>query len=225
MAVDTGIYGQIRPFKMQDPYESTGKALALRKMQRQYTIEDDIAQAGAETGGDPERMAQALLQKGHYQPAIQLRQQAAALDKEKRLAGNAEVERKLKLAEAAGSDAMMLDTTYRQALQKAGGDRQAAVLAVQPIYQQARQKWASLGTNLPESFDPDVNFSYIGQAKEAINYLKTLSPDVKYQDTGGTLQPVNTNPNAGPIGPLTGAQPIPKTTPPQAPTELARYQA
>lgn len=225
MAVDTSIYGQIKPFTMADPYESAGKALALKQMQRKYTIEEDIAKAGAETGGDPERMAQALLQRGHYQPALQLRQQAAALKKEERLAGNAEVDRKLKLAEAAGSDAMMLDTTYRQALQRAGGDRQAALAAVQPIYQQARQKWAAMGTNLPESFDPDVNFSYIGQAKEAIQYLKTFSPEIRYQDTGGEITPVNTNPNAGPVGPLPGVKPLPKTSAPQAPTELARYQA
>jgi hypothetical protein len=224
MPVDTGIYSNIRPFTMADPYESAAKVMALRSAQKKYTLEDDVAQAASETGGDPERMAQALLSKGHYQPAMQLRTQAASLDKERRLAGNAEVDRKLKLAEAAGSDAMMLDTTYRQALQAAGGNREQALAAVAPIYQQARQKWAGMQVNLPESFDPDVNFSYIGQAKEAIQYLKTLAPEIQMTDTGGSITPTNRNPLAGPVGPLAGAQSIQKTPAPAAPTELARLQ-
>jgi hypothetical protein len=222
MAVDTGIYGQIRPFTMGDPYESAGKVLAIKDAQRKFTLEDDIAAAGAASGGDPEKMASALLEKGHYGPAIQLRGQAASLDKEKRLAKNAEIEQKLKLAEAAGSDAMMLDQVYRQALQQFGGDRASAVSSVQLTYQQARQKWASMGVNLPESFDPDQNFSYIGQAKEAIQYLKTLAPEVVMTDTGGSVTPMNKNPMAGPVGPMAGSTPTPKTATPAAPTELSR---
>jgi hypothetical protein len=93
---------------------------------------------------------------------------------------------------------------------------------VQPVYSQVRQRWAGMGHNLPESFDPDANFAGIGQAKEAIQYLKTLAPSVHMTDTGGSITPTNTNPLAGPVGPLAGAQPIAKTAPPGAPTELNR---
>ncbi len=225
MPLDTSIYNSVRPFSMGDPLESAGKALALRDAQRKFTLEDDLAAAGAASDGDPEKMAQELMARGHYAPAIQLRSQAATLDKEKRLAANADLDRKLKLYEAAGSDAMALDGVYRQALQQAGGDRNRAVEAVTPVYQQARQKWAGLGVQLPEVFDPDANFAHIGQAKEALQYLKTLAPDIKMTDAGGQIVPTNVNPNAGPIGPISGATPIPKTAPPSAPTELARYQA
>jgi hypothetical protein len=179
MAIDTSIYQNVRPFTMADPYESAGKALALRAMQKKYTIEDDIAQIGSETGGDPTRMAQALLAKGHYQPAIQLRSQAATLEKEQRLAKNAEIEQKLKLAEAAGSDAMALDAAWRQTLQASGGNPQTALVQMQNIYGQVRQKWKGLGHELPEQFDPDANFASIGQAKESVQYLKTLGEPKK----------------------------------------------
>ena len=225
MPIDTSIYNNVRPFTMTDPYESAGKALALQIAQRKFTLEDDISRAGAESGGDPERMAAALLAKGHYQPALQLRSQAATLGKEQRLSRNADVDHKLKIAEATGSDAMMLDQVYRQALQSSGGNRDAAMQAAQAAYQPVRDKWAQLGNQLPDQFDPDANFAFIGQAKEAIQYLKTLAPEVAMQDTGGTVTPINKNPLAGPVGPLAGSQPMQKTAAPAAPTELARYQA
>lgn len=224
MAVDTSIYNNVRPFTMADPYESAAKVMALRDAQRKFTLEGDLAQAGAASGGDPEKMAQALMSKGHYAPAIQLRSQAATLEKERRLSRNAEVDHKLKITEAAGSDAMMLDSVYRTALQRAGGNPQAALAAVQPIYQQAREKWKGMGVELPEAFDPDQNFAFIGQAKEAIQYLKTTQPEVRMTDTGGAITPMNVNPNAGPVGPLQGASPIQKTPAPATPTELSRLQ-
>jgi hypothetical protein len=201
MAIDTSIYNNVRPFTMADPYESAGKALALRAMQKKYTIEDDIAQAGSESGGDPERMAQALLAKGHYQPAIQLRSQAATLAKEQRLAGNAEVERKLKLAEAAGSDAVALDAAWRQTLQAAGGNPQTALAQIQPIYGQIRAKWAQMGHNLPEQFDPEANFASIGQAKESVQYLKTLAPENKPTELARLIAERNALPEGHPDRP------------------------
>lgn len=164
---------------MSDPYESAGKALALREMQKKYSIEDDIAQIGAASGGDPEKMSQALLERGHYQPALQLRSQAASLKKEQRLTENAEIDRKLKLAEAAGSDAIALDAAWRQTLQAAGGNPQAALQQMQNIYGQVRQKWKGLGYELGEQFDPDANFASIGQAKESVHYLKSLADPKK----------------------------------------------
>lgn len=225
MAVDTSIYNNVRPFTMGDPFESAGKVLALKDAQRKFTLQDDVAEAGAASGGDPEKMAALLLERGHYGPAIQLRSQAATLAKEQRLASNAELDRKLKVAEAVASDAMTLDQVYRQALQSNGGDNVAAAATLQPIYQQVRAKWAGMGQELPEAFDPDANFASIGQAKEAINYLKTLAPDIRMTDTGGQIVPTNVNPQAGPVGPLAGAKPIQKSAGPAGPTDLAKLRA
>jgi hypothetical protein len=176
VGIDTSIYNNVRPFTMGDPVESAGKVMALQQMQKRFSMEDDIAAAGAASGGDPAKMAQALMSRGHYEPALKLQSTAATLAKEKKLAANAEIDGKLKLAEAAGSDALALDQVWRQSLQEAGGNPQMALQRVTPIYQQIRQKWASMGQELPENFDPDRNFASIGQAKEAVQYLKTLAP-------------------------------------------------
>jgi hypothetical protein len=177
MGVDTSIYGNIRPFTMGDPMGEAGKIMGLQQAQRKFMMEDAISQAGASSGGDPAKMAQILMSKGQYEPAIKLQGQAASIDKEKRLGAAADTDRKLKIAEAAASDAIALDHVWRQSLEQAGGNRQAAMMAVQPFYQQMGSKWAQLGMQMPEQFDPDANFASIGQAKEAIQYMKTLTPE------------------------------------------------
>jgi hypothetical protein len=207
MPVDTSIYSNIRPFTMESPLDSASKALAYTHAKRQYTMDQDVSDIAASTGGDPEKMSQALMAKGHYQPAMALQGQASKLKKE-------DLDRELKLYEAIGSDAMMLDSAWKQALQQSGNDKNAAIAKIQPVYDQVRQKWAEHGKKMPDQFDPDKNFSGIGMAKEAIQYLKMQAPSVHMTDTGGAITPMQTNPMAGPVGPLAGAQPIPKTVPP-----------
>jgi hypothetical protein len=205
--IDASIYGNIRPYTMESPIDSASKALAFADARKKYTMDQDIQDAAGQTGGDPAKMSQALMARGHFAPAMQLQTQAAAQKK-------AQIDQQLKINEAVASDAMTLDQIWRQTLQATGGNREAALQKVQPVYSQVRQRWAGMGHSLPESFDPDANFAGIGQAKEAIQYLKTLAPDVKMTDTGGSITPTNTNPLAGPVGPLAGAQPIPKTEAP-----------
>jgi hypothetical protein len=218
MPIDTSIYGQQRQFQMESPYESATKAMQFRQAQKQYRLDDAVEIAGRDSGGDPEKMAQALMAQGHYEPALKLRGQAQT---QKR----ADVEQKLKLAEAAGSDSMALDTVWRQALQESNGDQTAALQRVEPIYQQTRAKWAQLGHQLPDRFDPDANFAGIGNAKEAVQYLKSLAPDIVMTDTGGSMTPVNRNPLAGKVGPYAGGESIPKTPAPQAaPNSVREYE-
>jgi hypothetical protein len=219
MAIDTSIYQNVRPFTMADPYESAGKALALRSMQKKYTLEDDIAQIGAETGGDPAKMAQALLAKGHYQPAIQLQTQAAALRKEQ--AG---------VLQAEQSRFASLLPVLRNELARVGDDAGLAQLRMKTstlaqgfTSPQFQQMLTSMAQEIPERFDPRWQQQ---QLMTADDLLKRLTPEVRYTDTGGVLTPVQTNPNApGGLGVVPGAQPIQKTAAPQAPTELARYLA
>ena len=168
MPVDTSIYGNIRPFTMEDPAESAAKAYALRDAQRKYRLERDVQDAAISTGGDPALMSKSLMSKGHVAPAMQLQGEAAKQRK-------AQVDEQLKLSEAVASDAMMLDQTWRQALQESGGDKVTALAKVQPIYGNVRAKWAQMGKKLPDAFDPDQNFAGIGAAKEAIQYLKTIA--------------------------------------------------
>jgi hypothetical protein len=185
--IDASIYGNIRPYTMESPIDSASKALAFADARKKYTMDQDIQDAAGQTGGDPAKMSQALMARGHFAPAMQLQAQAAAQKK-------AQIDQQLKINEAVASDAMTLDQIWRQTLQATGGNKEAALQKVQPVYSQVRQRWAGMGHNLPESFDPDANFAGIGQAKEAIQYLKTLAPDVKMTDTGGSITPTNTNP-------------------------------
>jgi hypothetical protein len=46
-----------------------------------------------------------------------------------------------------GSDAIALDQTWRQALQKNGNNAQAAMAEIQPVYNQVRARWA--GSAMP----------------------------------------------------------------------------
>jgi hypothetical protein len=219
MAIDTSIYNNVRPFTMADPYESAGKALALRAMQKKYTIEDDIAQAGAETGGDPTRMAQALLAKGHYEPALKLQAQAAALRKEQ--AG---------VLQAEQSRFASLLPVLRNELARVGDDAglaqlrmKTATLAQGFTSPQFQQMLTSMAQEIPERFDRNWQQQ---QLMTADDLLKRLTPEIRYTDTGGALTPIQTNPNApGGLGVVPGAQSIQKTVAPQAPTELARYLA
>lgn len=218
MPLDASIYAQQRPFRMDDPMKGVGEMLQLRQAQRQFSIEDDINAAGQESGGDPEKMAQALMKRGRYEPALKLKGQADTQKRE-------EVAQRLKLAEAAGSDSIALDTLWRQALQESGGNRDAALQRVQPIYQQVNSKWAQMGFAGPDTFDPDANFANIGQAKEISAHLKSLAPDIVMTDTGGSMTPVNRNPLAGPVGPYAGSQSIPKTAAPaQPPSAVKEYE-
>jgi hypothetical protein len=199
MAIDTSIYNNVRPFTMADPYESAGKALALRAMQKKYTIEDDIAQAGAESGGDPERMAQSLLAKGHYEPALQLRQQAASLRKEQ--AG---------VLQAEQSRFASLLPVLRNELARVGDDAglaqlrmKTATLAQGFTSPQFQQMLTSMAQEIPAKFDPNWQQQ---QLMTADDLLKRLAPNVTLANAGDKLVPYNTNPNApGGLGPVAGA--------------------
>lgn len=52
--------------------------------------------------------------------------------------------------------------------------------------------------------------------EQGLKALEAFAPKVSMSDTGGSLQPVNTNPLAGVIGPLAGAAAISKTATPDA---------
>jgi hypothetical protein len=219
MTVDTSIYGRLREFKLEDPMEIQAKALELRKAQKGARLDRDIEELGRETGGDPEKMSAGLLSRGHYEPAMKLRSQAAAQKK-------AQLDEHLKIVEAVGGDAMTLDTMYRQALQESGGNREAAITRVQPVYAQVASKWTKLGHQMSPQFDPDETFSAIGQAKERAAYLKSLHPE--FGSPTNAINPANGQPElyqppkgAG-QGRFLGVQPAAS---PAQPTELARYQA
>lgn len=222
MAIDASIFGQIRPYTMADPMETKAKALQIQAAEQQMTeqkrrfqMEDDLSSALSEAGGDYTKASTLLAQRGRGQAALTLQDKANAQRK-------AQIEEKLKIAEAMGSDAIALDSVWRNALSQAGGNREAAMAAISPVYSGIVQKWAGMGHALPEQFDPDKNFAGIGQARELTAYLKNIAPSVHMTDAGGRIVPTNTNPAAGPVGPLAGVNPIAKTADPAKPTELAR---
>lgn len=236
MALDPSIPLQVRPFKLDDPLDKYGKLLALKGAQRQFTMEEDIEAAARESGGDLGRMAQNLMGRGQFNQAMQINQQLAQnrrLDLQERQANRKfereEIEHGLKMAEAGGADAIALDTMWRQALEEAGGDPIIAVTKVQPAYSQIRQKWLNLSPDLaqtlPEGFDPEANFALIGQAKQSMEYLKSLrdqygSPVNAVNPETGQTELYAPGKNGQPgrfLGVAPGAAPAPQT-------ELARLQ-
>lgn len=235
MALDPSIALQVRPFQLDDPLEKYGKVLAIKGAQRQFTMEDDIAQAAQATNGDPGQMADELMRRGQFTPAMQLRNQQqnqqrlnVADQREQRKFTREETEHALKLAEAGANDGIMLDQLWNQALKNSGGDPIAAVTEIQPVYSQVRQKWAQLGngkTNLPEAFDPDQNRASIGQAKNFQEYLKSQRPEfgapVNAIDPA-TGKPGLYQPNKNGDGRFIGVEPAAS---PAQPTELARLQS
>lgn len=174
MAADASIYSQVRPFAMEDPYAREAKTLQIEgarqqveEQRRKFTMEDDLSKALSESGGDLTKASTLLASRGRGTAAIQLGDKAAAQKK-------ADVEQKLKLAEAAASDGIAMDAVWRQAVQKAGGNEQAALAAVTPIWNDMRARWAGMGHQLPEGFDPQRNLASAGQAKGVATYLKSL---------------------------------------------------
>lgn len=223
MAADASIYGQIRPFTMEDPLTHTARALSIRNAQlqnqeaeRRFTLEDDISGALTRSGGDLGMASRDLAARGRGTAALSLREKAATVDK-------TQVETHLKILEAASSDGIALDAAYRQALQANGGDQAKAIAAIQPTYNEIRSRWAPKGVNLPEQFDPVKNLAGVGQAKEQAQYLKTLVPHygapVTATDASG--KPVLVQPSSTGGAPRT----VEGVTPRDNPTELARLMA
>lgn len=223
--IDTGIYGNVRQFAMPDPLDQAGKAMALQAnslavqdAQRKFSLEDDISKALSSTGGDYGKAADLLATQGRGTAAIQLKDKANAQRK-------VDIEEKLKMAEAVGSDAIALDSAYREALTRNGGDQTKALAEVTPVYQQVRAKWAQMGQQLPEQFDPVANFAGIGQAKELTKYLEgirqkfgTPVPATNPQGKPDLYQPSET----GGQGRYLGVTPAAK---PNEPTKLSQLQS
>lgn len=167
--VDAGIYRNIRPFQMSDPMDQAAKfmtmqnaGMSMEKNRRALQTDDDIKAAGMASGGDPTKLVSELMSRGQVGPATELQGKLTTQQKQ-------QLEMKLKIAEATGSDALGLDAAYRNAA--AQGGPEAAIQAITPMYQQIRQKWAGLGVQLPEQFDPVQNQAGIGQAKDAARYF------------------------------------------------------
>ena len=86
MGVDVSIYQGVQP--AANPFDTASKALAFKDAQRRFLLEDALTEAGAESGGDPEKMAARLMSRGHVAPALQIRKTAAD---EKKAAGEAQL--------------------------------------------------------------------------------------------------------------------------------------
>jgi hypothetical protein len=219
MAIDTSIFNNVRTFSMEDPYSSAAKILQLRQAQRQMQSQEDVEAAGAASGGDPEKMAQALLAKGHYEPAMKLRAQSVAMKKEQAGLLAEEQKRLLSLVPSMRDALARVNDDPGLAAYRQGLSNLAQTFTTPQLQQQILQGIQQI----PARFDPTWKQQ---QLMTADDVLKRLTPDIKYTDTGGALTPVQTNPNApGGLGPVPNAQPIQKTAAPAAPTELARYQA
>lgn len=172
--VDSSIYGNVKQFTMESPLAQATQGLQVQALQqnvqegqRKFQLEDDISKSLADSGGDLTKASTLLATRGRGTAALMLRDKASAEEK-------AKMEKTLKLSEAAASDGIALDAAYRQALAKAGGNEQAALQEIQPVYAEVRSKWSQMGHQMPETFDPVKNIAGIGQAKEVAQYLKGL---------------------------------------------------
>lgn len=236
MPIDPSIALQVKPFTLNDPLDQYGKMLAVKGAQRQFTMEDEVANAARSTNGDPGAMATTLMQRGQFAPAMQLRAQAqhqAQIDvqnkREERKFSNEEIEHNLKLAEWGGQQSVTLDSMWQDALAKHNGDPIPALAEIQPTYTQIRNQAMQVSkgkAQLPEAFDPDLNKANIGNAKNAVEYLK--SQQDKYGAPTSAVNPKTGQPElfqpakTGGEGRWLGVQPA--ATPGQPP-ELAKLMA
>lgn len=245
MALDPSIPLRVNPVQINDPLDQYGKMMALKGAQRQYTLEDDIAQSAQMTNAEPGAMADELLRRGHAGPALQLRAQkqhgeqlALANKREDRRAvweGQDHAikmdEHRIKVAQESADDSLMLHELWTQSQKESGGDPIMAVTKVQPVWTQIRNKWIqrdpTAGDRLPEGFDPDKNYANIGQAHNLVDFLKSQHP--KYGAATDAVNPATGKPDLyqppaenATEGRFLGVAPAAK---PAQPTELNRLMA
>lgn len=210
---DPTIYSQIRPFTMSDPIENAAKLytlqnaqLGIEKTQRALRAEDDVKRAVMSAGGDPEVASANLMNVGRVTEALGMRK---SLREEQK----ADLERKIQQAKLSGNAAMGLDAQFQTLLRQNGGNRDAAVAAMQPIWERTA---ADLGYKQPGAFDPDANMAHIGGAERAGAYLTSLLPhfNAPTAAVGADGKPVlvQTDQRGGPARTVSGfAPPVPGT--------------
>lgn len=214
MALDPSIPLQIKPIQLQDPVEQYARGMTLSNLAlqneqatRQYKMDLDTETAFREAGGDPEKAQQALMQRGLYKPAMALAKQANEQKKADLQAQ--ELQGKVTNQRAGGAVGEILalrdnpsDEAIMESIQRHRDVPQVAQLGQQILSVQDLGARKNMFTQM---------LMAMPGGREA---LQAISPKVDYKSAGATLQPVQTNPLAGPVGPAQGMAPIPVTEQP-----------
>ena len=237
MPLDASILNGLRPIDAGSPFEGYRNALALQQgmsqnAMSQYALakaqrEDRIAaeSENALRGADfstPEGRRRALNSLAPVNPRMALEYQGKFLDQDTKEAAlgktRAETAEKLTKQAAALIAGAKTDQEMDQAFQFWARGNQEAANVARTQYLNARQSGAQvadLAPRIASMFSEDV-----------LKQIKAFAPEVKPQDVGGTVQFVNTNTLAGPVGPMHGVNALTKTITPgeQLTDERARSE-
>lgn len=215
---NVSIYGMLRPGiqleRQPSPFEDAGQLLTLRQLMQQGALSDlqrgrletDIEEEGAfksalRNAPDPSKVSIAELYR-----ASPTRAQAFArsnLETEKTAAETA-----LKKFDLARKKTDELLRRLQGVNDQAGWDQWRAWGA----------QSVGLGTEreVPALFSSEEKERQLVRGMETKDYLNSIAQKIEYKDVGGQVVPVQVNPRAGPVGPVAGATPLPKTASPEA---------
>lgn len=194
MPIDHRIALGVRPLDIPSPMESAGKVLTLRsllderdvrelqkqKMMREFSDDDALRAASVESGGDPRRLSEILMQRGMPTKALTIQKQL--ID-----AKNAQ-----STGEKNAAETLKIKTTLLR-------DRLATVNDDAGLAAYRQQVATELGpehaARLPETFDPAWRNRELLTASQL---LAQNQPKIEMKDLGGRMVPVDMNPFTNP---------------------------
>jgi len=225
--LDASIPLRTNPVQLENPMQQMGNVLALkggmqrnqlaemqmkemdRKMREQEAVKGILADPAI--GGDFGRASNALLSQGFVGPAMELQKNALEQRKANASISKDEAETSLKQLGVLGGIFSQLANNPAATTDDIIGALTTARAAGVP---------ADVVTNIAQQIPrnaqavPQFVRGLTMATKQGMDALKAMLPTVQTQDTGGQVQILNTNPLAGPVGPMAGAQPLAKTATP-----------
>jgi hypothetical protein len=212
----------VKPFEMPSPLDTAAKVMKLSdlldkrdlrgleadKLRGELSERDAYTSASREAGGNLTSLRDILMQRGSPSKALVVDKHIGESDQ--RRANIDKIQ-----AEAAAKHLNVISSAFAPLASRQTVTPEDIAGAFEMINASGvpADRVNAFRAQLPQ--DPAMFPRYAqgiaAFTKDGIDRLKALSPEVVMQDTGGTIQPFNKNPLAGPIAPIPGAQSLVKT--------------
>ena len=222
MPIDTSIYGNIRPIQIDNPLNNYAQIAGIQNAQNQNRLadiqyrqalkaeEDDAAtrEAISAAGGDYSAARNALMSRGLYKPAM-------AIDKQNLDTRKTQAEITEKDLAAAGKRYETWSSAMAPLINKPNLSHDD-ILAVGTQLERAGVIQPGWKADVPMNALqlPDYVKGVAMRAEQGRKAVEMMLPKVQMVDNNGTITPWNTNTMAGPVGALSGAQPVTKVATP-----------